>query len=84
MALSELQEFKDCEKSQNKHHKKRHKKRHALFHSQWKGIGYSLFNNSDVFRDVFCDVYLRSFKVLHFRRGHVVMEAPIKSGSHLS
>ena len=26
----------------------------------------------DVFRDVFCDVYLRSFKVLHFRRGHVV------------
>ena len=29
---------------------------------------------ADVFRDVFCDVYLRSFKVLHFRKGHVVIE----------
>ena len=32
---------------------------------------------ADVFRDVFCDVYLQSFKVLHFHGGHVVMEAPI-------
>ena len=31
----------------------------------------------NVFRDVFYDVYLRSFKVLHFRRGDVVIEAPI-------
>ena len=37
-----LKEFKDCEKPQDKHHKKRH----ALFHSQWKGITYLLFNNS--------------------------------------
>ena len=46
VTLYELQEFKDCKKPQNKHHKKRHKNRHALFHSQWKGITYSLFNNS--------------------------------------
>ena len=32
---------------------------------------------ADVFRDVFCDFYLRSFMVLHFRGGHVVIEAPI-------
>ena len=27
---------------------------------------------------LFCYVYLRSFEVLHFRRGHVVIEAPIR------
>ena len=43
MALYELH---DCEKPLNKHHKKRHKKRHTLFYSQWKGITYSLLNNS--------------------------------------
>ena len=30
---------------------------------------------ADVFHDVFCDIYLRSSKILHFRRGHVVIEA---------
>ena len=32
---------------------------------------------ADIFRDVFCDVYLRSSEVLKFRRGHAVIEAPI-------
>ena len=66
--------YKDCEKPQDKHHKKRHKKHHALFHSRWKGITYSLFNNSDVFLDVYCDVYLQSLRSYIFRRGHVVLE----------
>ena len=54
VAFYELQEFKDCEKPQNKHHKNRHKKRHALFHSQWKGIITIHFST---ITDVFCDVY---------------------------
>ena len=33
VAFYELQEFKDGEKPQNKHHKRRRNKRHALFHS---------------------------------------------------
>ena len=28
--------------------------------------------------DVFCDVYLQSFKVSHFHRGHVVIKTPIR------
>ena len=36
---------------------------------------------ADVFHDVFCDVYLRSFKVLHFLWDHVVIETPIKHTS---
>ena len=42
VASYESQEFKDLSKPQNK----RHKKRHALFHSQRKGITYSLVNNN--------------------------------------
>ena len=68
--------FKNLSKPQNKH-KKGHKKGHALFHSQLKGISYLLINNNRPFRDVFCDVYLRSLNVLPFRRGHVVIETPI-------
>ena len=39
-------------------------------------IHYS--TTADIFRDVFCDVYLRAFYIfLHFRRGHIVIETPI-------
>ena len=57
MTLYELQEFKDCEKPQNKHHRKRQKKRHLLFHSQWKELPFDYSTIAEVFRDVFCDVY---------------------------
>ena len=76
MALYELQEFKDSEKPQNKHHKNVIANVMHCFTLNEKElpVHYSTIA-------VFCDVYLRSFtgKVLHyFRRGHVVIEAPIK------
>ena len=33
---------------------------------------------ASVFCDVVCDVYVQSSNVSHFRRGHVVIETPIK------
>ena len=62
-----MQEFKDCEKPQNKHHKNVIKTSRIV--GKELPVHYSTI--ADVFRDVFCDVYLRSFKVLHFRVGHV-------------
>ena len=78
VALYELQELKDCEKPQNKHHKKPLKNVTHGFILNGKELPIHYSTIADVFRDVFCDVYLRSFKVLHFRRGHVVIEVPIK------
>ena len=77
MALYELQKFKDCDRPQNKHHKKRHKNVMRCFILNEKELPIYYSTIADVFRDLFCDVYLRSFKVLHFRSSHVVIETPI-------
>ena len=77
IALYELQEFKHCEKPHNKHHNKGHKNVTHCFILNGKELPIHYSTIADVFRDVFTDVYLRSFKVLHFRRGYVVKETPI-------
>ena len=58
-------------------HKKRHKKVTHCFILNGKELPIHYSTIADVFRDVFCDVYLQPFKVLYFRSGHVVIEAPI-------
>ena len=44
-----------------------------------KGLPIHYSTIADLFRDVFCDGYLRSFTVLHFRTGHIVVETPVIS-----
>ena len=70
-SLYELQKFKNCDKPQNKHHKKRHKNVMHCFILNGKELPIHYSTIADIFRDVFRDVYLRSFKVLHFRSSHV-------------
>ena len=64
VALYELQEFKNCEKPQNKHHKKRHKNVTQCFILNGKELPIYHSTIADVFRDFFvmfiCDL-LRSY-----------------------
>ena len=63
----------DCEKPQNKHHKKRHKKCHALFILNGKTYLFVIQQQPTYFVTFF----VMFIKALHFRRGHVFIEAPI-------
>ena len=53
VALYELQELKDCEKPQNKHHKKRYKNVTHCFILNGKELLIHYSTIADIFRDVY-------------------------------
>ena len=75
MALYQLQEFKDCEKPLNKRHSKSHENVMHYFILNGKELPINYSTTADVLRDVFV---MFIFKILRFRRDHVVIETPIK------